>query len=127
VDATYTRRLPVAGKGMSDRGKYVPIQKFPHLVCSMTSAGRPSKKRAAPSQIGPKSKRVHSEKPRKKDEKPDAVKRSKPVTLLRTQDSDISSDGEGEGSSEEENAELADDGEEKLDVQVKDPNGECRI
>ena len=55
------------------------------------------------------------------------MKRSKPVTLLRTQDSDISSDGEGEGSSEEENAELADDGEEKLDVQVKDPNGECRV
>lgn len=111
----------------SDRGKHFPIRKFPHLFSPMTSGGRISKKRAAPSQIGPKSKRIHSEKPHTKDGKPGAVKRSKPVTVLRTQDSDISSDEEGEDSSEGENAELADEDEEMLDIPTKDPNGECRV
>ena len=55
------------------------------------------------------------------------MKRSKPVTVLRTQDSDISSDEEGEDSSEGENAELADEDEEMLDIPTKDPNGECRV
>lgn len=93
----------------------------------MTSSGRTSNKRAAPSQIGPRSKKAHSEKPRTKDEKPGAVKRSQPVTVLRIHDSDISSD-EGEDSSEkEEDEELSDEDEEMPDVLTKDPNGGCWV
>lgn len=92
---------------------------------SMTSSGKTSKKRAAPSQISPRSKKTRSEKPHTEDEKPGAVKRRKPVTLLRSHNSDISSD-EGENSSEED-AELADEDEEMPDVLTKDPNGGLRV
>ena len=88
----------------------------------MTSGGKTSSKRAAPSQMGPRSKKAHSEKPHTKDEKPSPVKRSKPVTLLGTNDSDISSE-EDEDSSEGENAELMDEDDEMLDVTMRDPNG----
>lgn len=88
--------------------------------------GRTSKKRAAPSQIGPKAKKVHLEKPHKKDEKSVAVKRSKPVTLLRTNGSDADSDG-GEGSSEEEDIESTNEDDEMTDAPAKDPNGVCQI
>ena len=93
---------------------------------SMAAGGKTSKKRAAPSQIGPKSKKIHSEKPPTKDEKPSAVKRGRPVTLPQTHGSDASSDEEAENSSEE-GADLADGDEEMLDVPAKDPNGMCRI
>ena len=95
----------------------------------MTSDGRITKKRTAPSQIGPRPKKTHSERSHTKDEKLDAVKRNKPVTLRRTHDSDISSD-EGEDSSseeEKEDAELTDEDEEMLDVPTKDPNGVYRV
>ena len=85
----------------------------------MTSSGGTPKKRPAPSQKGPRSKRAHSEKPHTKDEKPSVVKRSKPVTLLGTHDSEISS--EDEDSSEE----STEEDEEMLDVPTKDPNGGC--
>ena len=92
----------------------------------MTSGGRTSKKRAAPSQIGPRPKKALSEKPRARDEKPAAVKRGKPVTLLGTLDSDTGSD-EGEDPSEEGDAESTDEDEEMLDAPTKDPNGGCRV
>lgn len=93
----------------------------------MASGGKTSKKRAAPSQIGPKPKRVHSEKPPTKDEKPNPVKRGRPVTLPQTHSSDTSSDEEAENSSEEEDAGLASEDEEMLDIPTKDPNGGCRV
>ena len=89
----------------------------------MVAGGKTSKKRAAPSQIGPKSKKVHSEKPPTKDEKPSAVKRSRPVTLPQTQGSDTSSDEKAEHSSEEEDAGSVGEDEEMLDIPPKDPNG----
>ena len=109
------------GRGMSDRGKRFPIRKFLASIPPMVSKGRTSKKRAAPSLIGPKAKKVHLEKPHKKDEKSAAVKRSKPVTLL-TNGSDIDSDG-GEGSSEEEDVDLMNEDDETTDAPTKDPNG----
>jgi len=87
----------------------------------MASKARTLKKRAAPSQIGPKAKKVHLEKPHKKDDKSAAVKRRKPVTLL-TNGSDIDSDG-GEGSSEEEDVDLMNQDDEATDAPTKDPNG----
>jgi len=89
----------------------------------MAAGGKTSKKRAAPSQIGPKTKKIHSEKPPTKDEKPNAVKRGRPVTLPQTHSSDTSSDEEAENSSEGEDAEPADEDEEMPDVPTKDPNG----
>ena len=90
----------------------------------MVSGGRTPKKRAAPSQIGPRAKKFHSEKPFSKDEKPGGVKRSKPVTILQTEGSDIGSD-EGGGLSEEEDEELADVDKEMVDIPKRDPNGGC--
>lgn len=89
----------------------------------MTAGGKTSKKRAAPSQIGPKPKKIHSEKPPAKDEKPRVVKRSRPVTLPQTHDSDASSDEEVESSSGED----ADEDEEMPDVPTKDPNGGYQV
>ena len=94
---------------------------------SMAAGSKTSKKRAAPSQIGPKSKKVHSEKPLTKDEKPNAVKRGRPVTLPKPHSSETGSDEEAENSSEEEDAELSNEDEEMLDVPTKDPNGGCRV
>ena len=96
----------------------------------MAAGSKTSKKRAAPSQIGPKSKKIHSEKPPTKDEKPNAVKRGRPVTLPQTHGSDTSSDEEAENSSEderEEDAKLMSEDAEVLDVPTKDPNGGYRI
>lgn len=94
----------------------------------MTAGGKPSKKRAAPSQIGPKSKKkIHPETPPKKDERPSVVKRGRPVTLPQTHDSDTSSDEEAENlSGEDEGAESVDEDEEMPDASTKDPNGGCR-
>jgi len=89
----------------------------------MPAGGKTSKKRAAPSQIGPKPKRIHSEGPLTKDEKSSVVRRSRPVTLPQTHDSDASSDEKVENFSEEEDARSADENEEMSDVPVKDPNG----
>jgi len=95
---------------------------------SMTAGDKTSKKRAAPSQIGPKPKKAHSEKlPTTKDEKPSAAKRGRPVTVSQTHNSDTSSDEEVDNSSEEEDAEPTDEDEEMLGVQTKDPNGECQV
>jgi len=109
----------------------VPDSKISFLTFhSMAAGGKTSKKRAAPSQIGLKSKRVHSEKPPTKDEKPNAMKRGRPVTLPRTQGTDTSSDEEAENPSEgegEEDAELASEDEEMVDAPTKDPNGGCRV
>ena len=88
----------------------------------MTPGRKPSKKRPAPSQIGPKPKKTHFEKPPAKDEKPRVFKRDRPVTVLQTQDSDTSSDGTAETLSEEE-----DEDEEMLDVPAKDPTGGCCV
>jgi pumilio family protein 6 len=111
----------------SNREKCFPIRKFPPPAFrSMAAGGRTSKKRVAPSQIGPKSKKVHSEKPQTKDAKPSVVKRGRPVTLPQTHHSDASSDEEGEDSSEEGDAEPADEDEEMLDLPTKDPNGGCK-
>jgi len=107
-----------------------PDSKFSFLIFhSMAAGGKTSKKRAAPSQIGPKLKKVHSEKPPTKDEKPNAVKRGRPVTLPQTHGFEASSDEEAENSSEEgeEDAELVNEDEEMLDVPTKDPNGGCRV
>ena len=93
----------------------------------MPAGGKTSKKRAAPLQIGPKPKKIHSEKQSFKDEKPSVVKRSRPVTLLQTHDSGSSSDEEVKNFSDEEDAELADEDEEMLDVPTKDPNGGCQV
>ena len=92
----------------------------------MPAGGKASKKRAAPSQIGPKPKRIHSEGPLIKDKKPSVVKRGRPVTLPQTHDSDTSSDEKVENFSEED-AGLADEGEEMVDVPTKGPNGGCRV
>lgn len=111
---------------MSDHGKRFPDPKISSPTSGpMTSSGKTSQKRAAPSQIGPSSKKARSEKPQTKGEKPGAVKRSKPVTLLATHDSGTSSD-EGEDPSEEEGADSTDEDEEVLDIPTKDPNGGCR-
>lgn len=88
----------------------------------MPAGGKTSKKRAAPSQIGPKPKRIHSEGPLIKDKKPSVVKRGRPVTLPQTHDSDTSSDEKVENFSEED-AGSVDEDEEMLDVSAKDPNG----
>ena len=85
-----------------------------------------AKKRAARSQIGPKTKKIRSGKPQTKDEKLSVVKRGRPVTLPQTNESDGGSDEEVESSSEGD-AELADEDEEMLDVPAKDPNGGRRI
>jgi len=92
----------------------------------MTAGGKTSKKRAAHLQIGPKKKKINSEKSSIQDEKPSVVKRGRPVTLPKTHDSDTSSDEEVENSSEED-AEIADDDEQMPDVPTKDPNGGCRV
>jgi len=86
----------------------------------MPAGGKTSKKRAAPSQIGPKPKRIHSEGPLIKDKKPSVVKRSRPVTLPQTHDSDTSSDEKVENFSEEEDEKM-------LDVSAKGPNGGHRV
>jgi len=92
----------------------------------MTAGGKTFKKRAAPSQIGPESKKkIHSEKPSIKDEKPSVVKRGRPVTLPKTHDSDTGSDEEVEISSEED-AKIVDEDEQMPDVPTKDPNGGYR-
>lgn len=104
-----------------------PDLKFSSLTFrSMAAGGKTSKKRAAPLQIGPKTKKIHSENPQTKDEKSSAVKRGRPVTLPQTRDSDTSSDEEFKSSSEEGDVELADEDEEMLDAPTKDPNGGCR-
>jgi len=89
----------------------------------MAAGSKAPKKRAAPSQIGPKPKKIHFEKPPTKDERPGAVKRGRPVTLPQTHDSDTSSDEEVENLSEGEDVEFADEDEQMLDAPVKDPNG----
>lgn len=106
-------------------GKVSRSENFLPPFRPMAPGGRASKKRAAPLQIGPKAKKVHLEKPHKKDEKSPAVKRSKPVTLPQTNDSDVDSDG-GEGSSEED-VEIANEDSEMTDVPTKDPNGVYQI
>ena len=93
----------------------------------MAAGGRSSKKRVAPSQIGPEPKKVHSEKPPTKDEKSRTVKRGRPVTLPQTLDSDTSSDEEAESLSEDVDVELSDGDEEMIDVPAKDPNGGCPV
>lgn len=92
----------------------------------MATGGRTSKKRVAPSQIGPKAKKIHSEKPPTKNEKPGTVKRGRPVTLPHT-NLDTSSDEEAEDLLEEVNAVSVDEDEEMLDVSTKDPNSGCRV
>lgn len=81
----------------------------------MTPGRKPSKKRPAPSQIGPKPKKAHLEKPPTKDEKPRVFKRDRPVTVPQTQDSDTSSEGTTETLSGGE-----DEDEKMLDVPAKD-------
>jgi hypothetical protein len=104
------------------------FEKFlPSAFHPMAAGAKTSKKRAAPSQIGPRSKKIHSEKPATKDEKPSVVKRSRPVTLPQTHGSDTSSDEGGENSSEEDDGELEDEDEKMPDAPTKDPNGRCRF
>jgi len=91
----------------------------------MPAGGKTSKKRAAPSQIGPKPKRVHSEGPLIKDKKPSVLKRGRPVTLPQTHDSDTSSDEKVENFSEEDVRSADED--EMLDVSAKGPNGGHRV
>ena len=118
------------GMRTSDRGKYFPIRKFSSTTFRpMTSGGRLSKKRAAPSLIGPKPKKVHSEGRPTKDKKLDVVKRGRPVTLPQTLDSDTSSDEESRTLSEED-AKMTDEDEEMgetPDLPAKDPNGRCQV
>ena len=95
----------------------------------MAAGGKTSKKRVAPSQAGPKPKKIHSEKPPPptKNEKPGPVKRGRPVTLPQTHDSDTSFDEEAENLSESVGAELTDEDDEMLDAPTKDPNGGRRV
>jgi hypothetical protein len=88
----------------------------------MTSSSKTSKKRAAPSQIGPRSKKTLSEKPHTRDEKSGAAKRTKPVTLVGTHDSEGSSPS-SELMSEVGDVESTEGDEEMVDVPMKDPNG----
>lgn len=92
----------------------------------MTAGGKTSKKRAAFPQVGPKSKRLRSEKPPIRDDKPSVVRRGRPVTLPQTHGSDTSSDEEVENSSKGD-AESTDEDTEMPDVPTKDPNGGQRI
>lgn len=93
----------------------------------MTAGGKPSKKRVAPSQIGPKPKKIHSEKSQIKDKKPSVFKRDRPVTLPQVHDSGTSSGGEAGSLSEDGDAELTDEDEGMLGVLTKDPDGRCRV
>jgi hypothetical protein len=74
-------------------GNVSRFENFLPTFRSMPAGGKTSKKRAAPSQIGPKPKKI---KPSIKDEKPSVVKRGRPVT--QTHDSDTSSDEKVENS-----------------------------
>lgn len=88
----------------------------------MTPGRKPSKKRAAPSQIGPKPKKARTGKPPTKDEKPRVFKRDRPVTVPQAQDSDASFDGTAESLSEGEGED-----EKMLDVPAKDSTSGCCV
>ena len=83
-----------------------------------------SKKRSAPAQSGPKSKKPHLEAPAE----PKAKKRSRPVTVVAPESDGESSDG-GSGDELPENDELEgaeeeeETGEEMDVAEAKDPNG----
>ena len=91
----------------------------------MLARGKTSKKRAAPSQIGPEPKKIHSE----RDEKPSVVKRGRPVTLPQTHESSdtVGSDQEVDNFPEEEDAKLSDEDKKMLDIPTKSPNGGCQV
>lgn len=92
----------------------------------MAASQKTSKKRAAPSQAGPKAKKVHVE------DKPDK-KRSRPITQpLATEDAASDSDGPSDDVDDvvsEAEEDVADAGEDAMEVESKhdqrpkDPNG----
>lgn len=87
-----------------------------------------SKKRPAPSQAGPKQKKIHVEKPKKQIEEDSGkkVKRGRPVTLPQNSEPETSSEDEEDN----EEAAEASEGEDEMqidDAPAKDPNGTLSI